>query len=128
MEQVVKIAAAGLCGVVLLLTVKKQNPETVLLLILAVILLMLSAILPVLSDIKTFIERLGDSAKLSPAILSPLVKILGIAIVTKLGSEAARDCEAKAIAAGIEMSGAAAAVYTALPLLSAALRLITSFV
>jgi stage III sporulation protein AD len=81
-----------------------------------------------ITEIKSFIDSLSDYAHLSPAVLSPLLKILGISIITKIGAEAGRDCDAKAVSASIEIAGAAAAVYVALPLISAALKLITSFI
>jgi stage III sporulation protein AD len=128
MEQIVRIAFAGICGIVIVLAIKKQNPETAMLLVLAVSALILAAALPILANIKAFIDDLGKTAGLSPAIIMPLIKILVISIISRIGSDACTDCDAKAVGACIEIAGAACAVYVALPLLSSALKLIASFI
>ncbi len=128
MELFLKIAVCGLVGILMLQTIKKQNPEAALLLILAISVVILAAVFPVMRSIFSFIDTLCDTAGLSPAILTPIIKILGISILTKIGFEICRDCEAKAVGACLELAGAVSAVYVALPLLSAVIKLITSFV
>lgn len=128
MELFIKTALCGITGILMLQTIKKKNPETFLLLVLAVTIGMLSAVLPVIRSVFSFIDGLCDTTGLSPAILTPVIKILGISIITKIGHEVCIDCEAKAVGACIELAGAVCAVYVALPLLSATLKLITSFV
>ena len=53
--------------------------------------------------------------------MSPLYKTLGIAIITRVTSEACEDAKEKAFGVYIEVAGAVAALYVSLPLLSAVL-------
>lgn len=125
MESVVKIAAiavtASLCAVV----VKKQAPEVGLVLGLLAGALILSLSIPALKSAKILMETLAETAGLSPAVLTPVVKTVGIAIVTKLAAELCRDAKEGGIAAFLETAGAAGALLVCLPLLESVLTTIT---
>lgn len=124
MESVVKIAAVAIIAALCAVVVKKQVPELGLVLGLLAGALILSFSIPALKNVKELMETLADTAGLSPAVLMPVVKTVGIAIVTKLAAEVCRDAKEGGIAAFVETAGAAGALLVCLPLMEAVLSMI----
>lgn len=124
MESVVKIAAVAIIAALCAVVVKKQVPELGLVLGLLAGALILSFSIPALKSVKELMETLADAAGLSPAVLTPVVKTVGIAIVTKLAAEVCRDAKEGGIAAFVETAGAAGALLVCLPLMEAVLSMI----
>lgn len=112
--------AAALCGVV----VRQRTPELGALLALAACVLLLWHTLPMVETILDVLEELAALAALSPEILGPMVRTVGLALVTRLASTLCRDAGEGGLAAFLEVAGAAAAVLTALPLLKMVLQLV----
>ena len=71
------------------------------------------------------VKQLGEAAGLSPAVLAPVLKTVGIAILTHISAEVCRDAKESGIAAFVETAGAAVALCVALPLLRAVLDTVT---
>ena len=86
---------------------------------------MLGAALGAIEEVRALADELGELIGLSPAVLAPVLKTVGIAILTRIAAELCRDAGEGGIAAAAETAGAAAAVLTALPLLRAVLSTIT---
>ena len=84
----------------------------------------MSLSLTALQGVKELIETLADTAGLSPAVLKPVVKTVGIAIVTKIAAETCRDAKEGGIAAFVETAGAASALFVCLPLMEAVLAMV----
>ena len=76
----------------------------------------------------THLEDLAAAGGLPPELLAPLVKTLGIALVSRLGTEICRDAGQGAMAAVLETAGAFGAVLVSLPLVRAAWELLRSLV
>lgn len=125
MPDMLKIAAiavaASLCAVV----VRRNVAELGMVLALAAGALLLSASLGALEGVRELMDLLSDAAGLSPALLSPVVKTVGIAILTKISAELCKDAGEGGIAAFVETAGAAAALYVSLPLLKTVLTMVT---
>lgn len=124
MESVVKIAAVAIIAALCAVVIKKQIPEMGLVLGILAGALILSFSMPALKSIKELMETLADAAGLSPAVLTPVVKTVGIAILTKLTAEVCRDAKEGGIAAFVETAGAAGALFVCLPLMDAVLSMI----
>ena len=58
-------------------------------------------------------DELGERAGLSPAVLDPVIKTVGIAILTRISSEVCRDAGESGIAAAVETAGAVLALWIA---------------
>jgi len=127
MEQMLKVAAAGLCAAVIGLTIRRSNPEMTLLLLVAAALAVLACALPLIAPIKDFVNSLFELTGLPPSVPGPMIRILGVCVVTRIASNACKDCKAEALGACVELMGGCVALYLALPLLSMALNLLTSF-
>ena len=124
MESIVKIAAVAVTAALSAVVVKKNVPEIGLALGLLAGALILFFSLSALDGVKSLIESLADTAGLSSAVLTPVVKTVGIAIVTKLAAEVCRDAREGGIAAFVEIAGAAGALFVCLPLIEAVLAVV----
>ena len=125
MESVVRLAAAAVAAALCAVVVKQHAREVGAVLALAAGALLLGAALGALEDVRALVDELGELIGLSPAVLAPVLKTVGIAILTRIAAELCRDAGEGGIAAAAETAGAAAAVLTALPLLRAVLSTIT---
>lgn len=127
MEQILRVVAIGIVACVMGVAIKKEYPAGTLLISIACAAVILFVTLSLMRPIKTFLDDLARTAELSPSVMSPLYKTLGIAIITKVTSEACEDAKEKAFGVYIEVAGAVAALYVSLPLLSAVFNLVRSY-
>ena len=70
----------------------------------------------------------ADAGGLPEGLFTPLVKTLGIALVSRLGGEICRDAGQGAMAAVLDTAGAFGAVLVSLPLVRAAWELLRTLV
>jgi stage III sporulation protein AD len=124
MELLIKAAVIAVVGAVITLVIKKNSPEMALLLAAALTLLILYFAADAIARLMGFIETLSDTAELSPALISIVMKTVGIAILTKLSADVCRDAGQSSVASGLELTGAAAALYVALPLMETVFSMI----
>lgn len=113
--------AAALCAVV----VRKQAPEISIVLVLLGAALILGLSLTAIVGVKSMMDDLREAAGLSPAVVAPVVKTVGVAILTKFAAEICKDAKESGLAAFVETAGAAAALFLAVPLLRTVLTMIT---
>lgn len=124
MESVYQLAAGALIGVVCMVTIRKQAGEIAVLLGIVVCAALLLAVSQGLSTILGMIQTLAEMAQIDSLLLEPLLKTVGIALVTGLASQVCRDAGAGSIASAMELCGGICALYTALPLVQMVLELI----
>ena len=120
-----KIAAVAIISAICAVVVKKQVQELGLVLALTAGALILSFALSAMEGVRQLMDTLASLAGLSSSVLLPVVKTVGIAIVTRVAAEVCRDAKEGGIAAFVETAGAACALFVALPLLEAVLELMT---
>ena len=126
MEILIKIAAIAITGTVIGLVIKKNSPEMSLLLTISIAMVALYMASGIISDIVDFAGKLADASKLSPAVLSVLLKTVGISIISRLASDVCRDAGQTSVASGVEIAGCAAALYISLPLMETVFDMISS--
>ena len=119
MESVTGLAAAAVAAALCAAVVRQRSGEVGAVVALAAGVLLLGAVLAGLEDVTALMDELGELAGLSPAVLAPVVKTVGVAILTRLSAELCRDAGEGGIAAAVETAGAVTALLTALPLLRA---------
>lgn len=123
-----KIAAVAVISAICAVVVKKNVRELGMVLSLTAGVLILAFVLPAVDKVRAFMEELARLAELSPEVLVPVVRTVGIAIVTRISAEVCRDAGEGGIAAFLETGGAAAALLAVLPLLETVLDLIRSLI
>ena len=125
MPDMVKIAAIAVAAARCAVVVKKNVAELGMVLALCAGAIILSCSLGALAGVKELMDTLADTAGLSPAVLAPVVKTVGIAVLTRVSAELCRDAKEGGIAAFVETAGAAAALLVSLPLLKTVLSMVT---
>lgn len=118
--------AAGICVIAALLglVLRRGSPEASLLLALAAVSAILLALGKPLGELLAFLDELTEQAGVSPTLFRPLYKIVGIALVVKIGEGLCRDAGESALASVLELTGTVCALLAALPLLRSVLNLI----
>ena len=126
MELLIKAAVAAVVGSLMALVLRKNVPELGLLLTIAVTLLTAAAALR-MADAVIEVARLAqNTANISPAVAMPVLKCVGIGVVTKIAADLCRDAGQSAAGSAVELVGAMSAVYVALPLLRTLLETLES--
>lgn len=128
MEVIIKVTALCLIGAVLAILLKKSNPELALLLALAACVTVLLLMMKGLEDVHTFLEEMAAWGGLPTNLFSPLWKTVGIAMLTRIGTELCKDADENAMASLVEMSGAFGAVLVAIPLFEAVWDMLQSLI
>ena len=123
METVVQIAAVCLAAAILGAVLRQHSPETA-----AVLGLAVCAVVGGLAEVLDMLEELAAAGGLPEGLFTPLVKTLGIALVSRLGGEICRDAGQGAMAAVLDTAGAFGAVLVSLPLVRAAWELLRTLV
>ena len=121
MDDMVKVAALAITAALCACVVKKQVRELGLVLALAAGALILGMAFRALSGLGMLLDSLSELAGLSPAVLSPVLKTVGISILTKITAELCRDAGEGGIASFVETAGTAMALCVSVPLLRSVL-------
>lgn len=123
-----QVVAAAVVGAVCTAVIKKQTPDMALIVTLAAVTLILSTAVAILEPVRELMNTLGEQAGLSAAVLSPVIKTVGIALLTRVCAELCRDANEGGIAAAVEIAGGGCALLVCLPLFQAVLELILGLV
>lgn len=118
MEQVAVVAIVGaLCAVV----IKPHAREIALAVSLCAGAVILLGVLQAAGEIRELFSTLAEAAGLAPAVLSPMLKTVGISILTRITAALCRDAGEGGVASFVEVAGAALALVVTAPLLRAVL-------
>jgi len=125
MELALKIAAIAVTASLCAVAVKQHTPEIGLVLALVSGCLILSLAIEPIQSVIELMESLCETAGLAPAVVSPVIKTVGIAILTRISAEFCRDAKEGGIASFLEIAGSAGALLVCLPLFKTVLNMIT---
>ena len=126
METVLRMSALCLTGALLAVLLRRSGGEMALLLALAVCGAAASLLLEPVQELRSFWEEAAAWGNLPLELFQPLIKTVGIALLSRTGSELCRDAGEGAMASVLETAGAVAAVVVSLPLFRAAWELLGS--
>jgi len=121
MDTLLQVAGLGLIAVLLGLVLKKGNGV---LLTLVACAAMTVSIVRLAEPVVSFLSELRQLAGLEPALLQPLLRTVGIGLLTQLTASVCADAGESTVARLIELCGSVLGIYTALPLLEAVLSLL----
>ena len=125
MSGALEVAALGVTAALCALFLKKHTPELALALAMAAGCILLGYALNWMEQLTAFLNELGDTAGLSPAVLSPVLKVVGIALVSRWASELCRDAGEGGLGVLVETAASALALLVSVPLLKSVLSTIT---
>ena len=89
-----RLSALCLTGALLAVLLKRTNPDMALLLALAICGAVLFLLAEPLGEIRDFFTQLSDWGGLPTELFAPLVKTVGIALVSRTGSDLCKDAGA----------------------------------
>ena len=98
---------------------KQKNAELALLLTLAGCVIIGILLVQLAEPVVTFLSKLRNLAGLDTELMTPMLKTVGIGILTQIGANICSDAGENAIGRLIEVCGGILALYVALPLLEA---------
>ncbi len=128
MTLLMKAAVTGIAGAITALLLKRSAPELGLVLSLAVSILCALLALELVTGLGDILETVRQETGLSPAVTGPVLKCVGVGIVTRIAADICRDAGQSAAASAVELCGAACALVTALPLIRALLETVREFI
>jgi len=128
MEIIAKNAAAAILASTVCLLIKKQNPEFSLAISAALSALIMLASSTLLSSIKELINCAVDMLGASTTLIRPILKCMGVGLISKFGSDICRDASYSALASSLELCGTLCAAALAVPVLISTLKMIGSMV
>ena len=124
MDQIFPIAAVALIGSLSALFLKREVKELSLMLSIVTSVILLSLVTAGALEILSLLRQLAETAEISDALLAPMLKVLGIEVVTNLVANICRDAGEGGVASAVELTGAICALYTSIPVIQAVLILI----
>lgn len=125
MEDMGRIAALAVVTALCAVVIRKQAPGIAMALVLLGVAMILRGSLSAIRGVRTVLEELREAAGLSPAVVAPVIKTVGVAILTRFASEICKDAQEGGLASFVETAGAAVALFLAVPLLETVLAMIT---
>ena len=125
MSVLMKAVALGLTGAVAALLLKRSVPEMGLAVTAAVCVAAAALAAELMGQLRQTVDLAREQTGLSPAVVTPVLKCVGIGIVTRLGADLCKDAGQSAVATAVELTGAACAMGAALPLVRALLQMIS---
>lgn len=128
MDIVIKGAAVGIISAVCALLIKKSNQEIGLVIAIAASAVICIAAAELFGSISDLIRYAISKSGLSSAIFLPIIKCVGIAIIVNISASLCKDAGQAGIASAVDVMGAAAAVFTALPLIKSLIEIIGELV
>lgn len=126
METVLRVTALCLTGALLAVLLHRSGGELALLLSLAVCGVAAMVLMEPLEELRDFWEDAAAWGELPVELFTPLIKTVGIALLSRTGTDLCRDAGEGAIASVLETAGAVAAIAVSLPLFRAAWELLRS--
>lgn len=128
MDTMVKIATlAVLAAVLCLLLRQSEKPLSLVLSVLACVVALVLA-LGFIRPVWDMVQRLEALSGLDGEVTAPLLKVVGIGILTQFAGCVCVDAGETSLAKAVELSGTALAIYTSLPLLSAVVSLVENLI
>ena len=122
MEIVIKASAIAAVSAICILLIKKNKIGLAVAIAAAAVICFAAAQL--FGSIMELVRYAIGQTGLSSALFMPIIKCVGIAIIVKIGSGLCKDAGQSGIASSLEMLGSAAALFTAIPVISSLLETI----
>lgn len=121
MEIITRAAAVAVVGSILVLLLKKYAPEQaiVLSLISGLFIVWLSA--GVAGRLTDTMRTLAQDGSIGAVYISPVLKCVGIGLITHLAAQICRDAQQGSVASALELCGTLCALYVSMPLIDSLL-------
>jgi len=125
--EIIQIVTIGIIASILYIILKELNESIAFFLLLITGIIIFLAIIQRISIIFEMIESLGEKANIDDVYLQTILKIIGIAYIAELGASITRDAGLGSVAAKIELSGKIFILVLAVPIITAVIEAILTF-
>lgn len=122
MELMIRVAALSLSAALLGLLLRQRNAELAALLSMAAIAVAMGGVLRYAAPFQELAQTVRQMLGGREELLLPVLRCLGCAIVTRLGSDLCRDASQAALSALVELAGSFCAFGVSLPLILTLLK------
>lgn len=125
---IVQIVLIGIVATLLYLVLKDIEPAFAYLLLLVTSILILIVVIKQINVIIQMIQSLGEKAQINAIYIETILKIIGIAYITELGSNVMKDAGLTSLAAKIELAGKIFILLLAIPIITTVVETIIQFI
>lgn len=119
-----RIAAIGLCGVIVSSMVKGYKPEFSIYIVMATVMIVFILIISKLAAVFAFLSAIYDQISYGKAFFPIILKVLAVAYIADFTAQICRDSGESAIAGKVELAGKVMIFYLAVPVLMSVMELI----
>lgn len=124
MDQIIKIAAVGIIGTMLAVTVKQYKKEFALLIGIGTGIAIVYMLIESLMQIRALFERVVTEAGINSEYIGILIKVIVIAYICEFAVQFCEDAQEKAIGAKVELAGKILILAASLPIIENLFNLI----
>ena len=125
MELIAKTAVICIVVSLTALLLQRDTPELALLLTLGAVTVVMLFALSFYEEVQAIFAAVWQQSGLDGALFAPILKIIAISLVTRLGADVCKDSGQGALASLVDMAGVFCALLTAEPLFSQAWGILT---
>ena len=119
-----RIAAVGLCGVLLSAVVKGYRPEFSIYIVIATVMIIFLAVLGKLTSVFEYLGGIYNQISYGKNFFPIIIKVLAVAYIADFTAQICRDSGETAIAGKVELAGKVMIFYLALPVMMSVMDLI----
>ncbi|MGJ9456937.1 stage III sporulation protein AD [Oceanobacillus sp. CF4.6] len=124
---ILQIAILGVIASILYIILKDINKSFAFIIILVTGIIIFLAIIKQISIIFEMIQTLGQKANIEGLYMETILKIIGISYIAELGANLTKDAGLSSVAKYIELSGKIFILLLAVPIITAVIEAIVSF-
>lgn len=124
MELLLRIAAGAVLAALCAMILRRGAGEFSVLVMLAAGVWILTMAAQALGEVVSGLSRLARVARLESELAQPVVKVVGLSIITRVAGETCRAAGEGGIAAFVEVAGTFLALAAALPLVNAVVEML----
>lgn len=125
---IIQIVVIGIIASILYIVLKETNASFAFFLVLITAILIFLAVIQQIGIIFDMIKSLANKANVDGMYMQTILKIIGIAYIAELGANLTKDAGLSSVAAKIELAGKIFILLLAVPIITAVIEAILSFV
>lgn len=119
-----RIAAIGICGVVIASVVKGYKPEFALYVVISTVLVIFIMVIYKLTSVFEFLGEIYNQISYGKNFFPIILKVLAVAYIADFTAQICKDSGESAIAGKVELAGKVMIFYLAVPVMVAVMELI----
>lgn len=125
---IIQIVVLGIVASILYIVLKDMNTSFAFFVIVITGVLIFLAIIKQIGVIFQLIETLGNKANIDGMYMETILKIIGIAYIAEIGASLTKDAGLSSVASKIELAGKIFILLLAIPIITAVIEAIISFI